>query len=227
MGSRHPRGTTALGWGALGLLGAGAYAGFGIAPPDAVQGQVQRIMYLHVPAAWVSLYVASALVLVGSAVYLWRRQPAWDRLARSAVEVGAVFTALTLVTGSIWGKPTWGAWWTWDARLTTTALLLVIYIGYLMVRGVVEDPDRAARFAAIVGILGVLDVPIIHMSVVWWRTLHQPPSVLRMEGAPTMAPVMLFALLLNMTAYTVLFVYLLRRKMELEAIRDACRAAKP
>jgi heme exporter protein C len=195
------------------LLLAGLAAAFGYAPRDAIQGNVQRIMYLHVPAI-LTAYVAIAVVLVASIAYLWTRRAAWDRTAASAGELAVCFIALTLVTGSIWGKPTWGTWWTWDARLTSTALLFVIYLGYLLLRSVVDDPERGATYAAVLGIVGALDVPIIHFSVQWWRTLHQPATVLRPQ-APTMDGAMLVALLLNVAAFMCTFAYLAARRYRL------------
>ncbi|HEV8309889.1 MAG TPA: heme ABC transporter permease CcmC [Methylomirabilota bacterium] len=196
---------------ALLLLGLGAALGY--APRDAVQGNVQRIMYLHVPAI-LTAYVAIAVVLAASIAYLGGRRAVWDRVAVAAAELAVCFIGLTLVTGSIWGKPTWGTWWTWDARLTSTAVLFVIYLGYLLLRSVVEDRERAATYAAVLGILGALDVPIIHFSVQWWRTLHQPATVLRPQ-APTMDGAMLVALAVNVAAFLCTFAYLLSRRYRL------------
>jgi len=197
------------------LLGLGAV--FWYAPKDAAMGQVQRIMYLHVPCAW-SAFLAFFVVFAASIVYLLRRDEEWDYVALAAAEVGVYLTTLAIITGSIWGKPTWGVWWTWDARLTTTAVLLAIYLGYLLLRSFLEDRRQGARYAAVVGILGFLDVPLIYLSVEWWRTLHQPASVLR-SGGPSMAPEMLATLLLNVAAFTALFFYLLGRRRELERLR--------
>ena len=189
-----------LGWlAALGLL-AGLAMGFGYAPRDAVQGNVQRIMYVHVPSI-LTAYLAFALVLIASLGFLFTRRPEWDRLAHCAGEIGVVFTGLTLVSGSIWGKPTWGTWWTWDARLTSTAILFLVYVGYLLLRGMVEDPERGARYAAVVGILGAVNIPIVHFSVLWWRTLHQPPTILSPERAP-ISPSIALALAVNWIAFT-------------------------
>src|SRR5262245_43886682 len=206
-----------LGGPAAVLLAAGLWAGLALAPRDAVQGQVQRIMYVHVPSILAG-YVAIGLVLVGSVAYLWTRQPAWDRMAAAAGELAVCFIGLTLATGSIWGKPTWGTWWTWDARLTSTALLFVIYLGYLLLRSVVEDPERAATYAAVLGVVGALDVPIIHFSVEWWRTLHQPATVLKPQ-APSMDPAMLRALLVNIVAFLATFAYLAIRRYRLLTLR--------
>jgi heme exporter protein C len=202
-----------VGWAAVILLAAGLWAGLGWAPRDAVQGDVQRIMYVHVPAI-LTAYAAIALVFVGSIGYLGTRRQSWDRLAAAAGELAVCFIGLTLATGSIWGKPTWGTWWTWDARLTSTAILFVVYLGYLLLRSVVDDPERAATYAAVLGIAGALDVPIIHFSVVWWRTLHQPPTVLKPQ-APSMDATMLVALLVNVAAFLCLFGYLVGRRYRL------------
>jgi heme exporter protein C len=177
-----------------------------VTPPDAVQGQVFRLIYLHVPSAWLS-YLSFAVVLVASIAYLRTKRTRWDRLAASSAEIGVVFTALTLILGSIWAKPVWGTWWTWDPRLTTTAVLLLVYVGYLAVRRLSDDPRRRATWSAVVGIVGFVDVPIVHLSVVWWRSLHQAPAVARI--APRMAPIMAWTLVLAVVAFTTLFAYLL------------------
>ncbi len=211
-----------LGWlAALGLL-AGLMMGFGVAPKDAVQGNVQRIMYVHVPSI-LTAYAAFGLVLVASLGYLFTRRAGWDRLAHAAGEIGVVFTGLTLVSGSIWGKPTWGTWWTWDARLTSTAILFLIYVGYLLLRGMVEDPERGARYAAVVGILGAVNIPIVHFSVLWWRTLHQPPTILSPERAPV-SPSIGLALAVNLVAFTLLFLYFLSKRLALRRLEEETRA---
>src|ERR1700752_5118885 len=149
-GARAPM-TRLLGWLAVLALLAGLAAGFGYAPREDTQGNVQRIMYLHVPSV-LTPYLAFFLVLTGSVAYLLTGPPGWDRLAASAAEIGVVFTAITIVSGSIWGRPTWGVWWTWDARLTSTAVLLLVYAGYLLLRAMVDEPEMRARYAAVVGI---------------------------------------------------------------------------
>jgi heme exporter protein C len=204
-----------LGWLASLGLAAGLVMGFAVAPREAIQGNVQRIMYLHVPTAWVA-YLAFAVVLVASIAYLWTRAAAADRLAHASAEVGVVFTGLTIAAGSIWGKPTWGTWWSWDARLTSVAILFVMYVGYLLLRGMVDDRERAARLCAVLGIVAALDVPLVHFSVYWWRTLHQPPSLLK-PGAPSMPPVILAALLVNLVAFTLLYAYFVTKRARLLA----------
>jgi heme exporter protein C len=199
---------------ALGLTGlAGVitsfYVGLSVAPPDRLMGEVQRIMYVHVPAAWVGL-LAFFVVFVASIAYLIRRDLWWDHLAHAAAELGVVFIGLAIALGSIWGKPTWGVWWTWDPRLTTSALLLVIYLGYLALRAFVDEPERRARAAAAVGIIGFLDVPVVYLSVLWWRTLHQTPS-----SPETVARPMLLALWLAMASFTLLFAFFLTQRFRL------------
>jgi len=191
-------------------LAYGLYLALVWAPPDAYQGQVQRIMYLHVPSIFTA-YLAFAVVFLCSILYLWRGALRWDEIAHASAELGVLFTGVTLITGAIWGKPTWGVWWTWDARLTATAILFLIYVGYLMLRAFVEDRTRGARYAAVLGILGFLDIPIIHLSVEWWRTLHQPSSLKR--GA--IDPVMMVPLLINLGAFTILYLYLLSQRLHL------------
>ncbi|MDI3341583.1 MAG: cytochrome c biogenesis protein CcsA [Sphaerobacter sp.] len=193
------------------------YMMFVYAPPDDLQGDVQRILYLHVPLAWVA-FLAFFVTFVGGIGYLWRRQRGWDQVARASAEIGLVFTTLVLLTGSLWGKPIWGTWWTWDARLTTTLLLWFIYLGYFMLRSYVSDPDRAARYAAVLGIFGFVDVPIIYKSVDWWRTLH-PGPVVRTDGA-AMPGSMLATLLVSLAAFTLLYAYLLYQKSVIERTRD-------
>jgi heme exporter protein C len=210
MASSGSRLVLPLGLAAGAALGAGLYVGLVRAPADAMQGEVQRIMYLHVPTVLVA-YLAFLVVLVGSVAYLLTRQARWDILAHASAEIGVLFTALTIAAGAIWGKPTWGAWWTWDARLTTTAILLLIYVGYLMLRAAVEDQARGARYAAVVGILGFLDIPIIHKSVEWWRTLHQPSSLARGALDPVFYP----PLVLNLVAFALLYAFLLAQRVEL------------
>ena len=193
---------------------------FGV-PADRLQGDVQRIMYVHVPAAWLA-YLAFFVTLVGSVGYLIRRDLRFDRLAAASAELGLVFTGAAIVSGSIWGKATWGIWWDWDPRLTTTAVMFMVYAGYVLLRGSIVERSRRARLAAVLGVIGFVNVPIVHFSVLWWRGLHQAPTVLR-PGGSTIAPVLLVVLLANVVAFTIAFVWLLRRRMALEASRDAAQ----
>ncbi|MGY2002466.1 cytochrome c biogenesis protein CcsA [Blastococcus sp. SYSU DS1024] len=183
-----------------------------VAPEDAVQGPAQRLMYVHVPAAWVA-YLAFATVLVCSVGYLVRRELRWDRYAQAAAELGVGLTALAIALGMLWGRPVWGVWWTWDARLVTTTVLLLVYVAYLGVRRMADDPHVAARRSAAVGIVAFLNVPVVHFSVVWWRTLHQPPTVLGPEGSPPIHPTMAWALGAGVLAFTLLAVLVVRRRV--------------
>ena len=215
--------------GALALISvlAGLYWGLLKAPPDAYQGEVQRIMYLHIPSI-LTAYLSFFLVFIGSSLYLWKREKRDDILAYSAAEIGVLFTALTIVEGSIWGKPTWGVWWTWDARLTLTAILLLIFAGYLMLRSLTEEENRAASSAAVLGIIGFLDIPLIHMSVYWWRTLHQPPSILRPDKAPweNIAWPLLMPVIINIVAFLLLCFYLLSLRFSLGEKSEEIKALK-
>ncbi len=168
--------------------------------PDRDMGHLQKIMYVHVPAAW-NAFLAFLWVFIQSIRYLWTRDERADLQAAAAAEVGAVLTGLTLALGSIWGRPTWGVWWTWDARLTSTAVLFLVYVGYLALRGLTDDSERRARWSAAVGILGALNVPIVYMSVKWWRTLHQ------MQSAPsTLDPTYTMGLRANAFAFLFMLV---------------------
>ncbi|OLC15540.1 MAG: cytochrome C assembly protein [Candidatus Rokubacteria bacterium 13_1_40CM_69_27] len=202
-----------LGWLAVASLTAGIVMALGVAPREATQGNVQRIMYVHVPAILIA-YLAFAVVLVASVIYLWRRAAGADRLAHASAEVGVVFTGINIATGSIWGKPTWGTWWTWDARLTSASIMFVIYLGYLLLRAMIEDRERGARFAAVLGIVAALDIPLVHFSVYWWRTLHQPSTLLRPGPAP-MDPTFVVALTINLVAFALLYAYFLARRVRL------------
>lgn len=201
-----------LGSASMVLLALGAYLGLVWSPPDVEQHDAMRIMYVHVPSA-ITAYLAFFFVLIGSVVYLWRRDLAWDRLAAASAEVGVLFTAITLVTGSLWGKPIWGVYWTWDPRITTTAIMFVVYAGYLMLRALQPDPVARAKQAAIVGIVGFVDIPIVHMSVTWWRSLHQGPTF--GLGEPTLDDRMQLAVMVNGVAFVVLFLFLLGQRLRL------------
>jgi heme exporter protein C len=212
------RGERALAGAALAGLAVSAVLSLRVAPPDAVQGDVQRLMYVHVPAAWLA-YLSFAVVFVASAAYLVTSRSRWDRLAAASAEVGVLFTALTIVLGALWGKPVWGTWWTWDPRLTTTAVLLLVYLAYLALRQMADSPRRRARWSAVLGVVGFVDVPIVHMSVVWWRSLHQAPTVLR-PGAPTIAGSMLTALLVAVAAFTVAWAYLVAVRLRVGRLEE-------
>jgi heme exporter protein C len=186
-------------------------------PPEATQGLAQKIYYLHLPAA-LNAYIAFGVVAVTSVVYLWLRDPRADRVAESSAEVGLLFTTVVLTTGPIWGKPIWGTWWTWDARLTLTLFLWFIYAGYLVLRGAVTEPDMRARYSAVLGILGALLIPFIHMSVYLFRTLHPMPIVLKPDR-PSLPPEMLNTLLFSFVSFVVVYVALVRARYRLATER--------
>ena len=191
----------------------------GYTPVEARQGMAQKIFYLHVPAAWSAL-IAFYLVGVASALYLWLHDPRLDRFAAASAEVGVAFSAVMLTTGPIWAKPIWGTWWTWDARLTLTLFLFFLFIGYLALRASVHDPAERARFSAVVGILGMLLVPFIHLSVYLFRTLHPQPIVLK-PSAPSLPPEMLRTLLVSMAVFTLLYIGLVTLRYGLGMAEDA------
>ncbi len=201
---------------AIGLLAVGLVWGLFIAPQDYQQGHSVRIMYVHVPAAWMAMFVYTLMAIASAVAFVWRHSLA-DVAARAAAPIGAGFTFLALVTGSLWGKPMWGAWWVWDARLTSVLVLFFIYIGYLMIWEQVSDPNRAARLARVTALVGFINIPIIKFSVDWWNSLHQPASVIRADG-PTIHPDMLWPLLIMALAYKVLFLWLLMAGMRAEIL---------
>ena len=215
-------GERTLGISAILALGVSAVLSLVVAPPDAVQGEVQRIMYIHVPAAWLA-YLSFFVVFVASIAYLRTKKTRWDRVAAASAEIGVLFTALAIILGMLWGKPVWGAWWTWDPRLTTTAVLLLIYVSYLAIRRITDNPSRRARWAAVVGIVGFVDVPIVHLSVVWWRSLHQGSTVFRL-GGPEIEGTMLLALLVGVAAFTVTYAYLMTLRLRVGRLEE--RAAR-
>jgi len=211
--------------GVLGLVATGVtvWLGLWVTPPDVVQGNLARLLYIHPPLATVALYWAGGVAAGGSLLYLWPRTRSffWDRLAASAVVVGAVFSALTLATGSLWGRPVWGVWWTWDARLTSTALLLLLEIGYLALRRVPADPAVRARRCAVAALLVAIDVPIVHFSVQWWQTLHQGGTVLDPGFDLHVHGIMLWTLGLGFVAFSLVFVWLLGVRYQVEVLQDA------
>ncbi len=197
------------------LLIAGLYLGLWVAPPDYQQGDSYRIMYVHVPAAWMSLFVYVFMAVAGGIGLIWNMKLA-DILAAGSASIGASFTLLALVTGAIWGKPMWGTFWVWDARLTSELILLFLYLGYIALQTAIEDPRTAARAGAILAIVGSVNIPIIHYSVEWWNTLHQGPTVTRL-GRPAIHSSMLWPLLIMALAFQLYFftVLLMRARVEL------------
>jgi len=210
--------------GLLALVGTAVtvWLGLWVTPPDRQQGDLVRLVYLHPGVAWVALYLAFGLAAVSSILYLWPRTRSlfWDRLAAAAVEVGVVFNISTLVSGSIWGKPTWGVWWAWDARLTLTAVLLVLFLGYLALRRVPAEPEVRARRSAFVALFAVLDVPLVHFSVDWWNTLHQGATVLNPGLTLKIHGSMAWTLLLGFVSLTLAFVWMLMVRYRIGVLED-------
>ena len=206
------------------ILGALTLVGFAVvlvlalvvSPPDQVQGDAARLIYVHVPVA-IAMNLAFALTAIGSAMWLWKKSRWWDTLAASAAEVGVVFTALTLLTGMVWGRPTWGVYWTWDARLTSSLLLFLMYLGYLVVRQLPADVDSRNRRAAFVALLSFIDVPIVYFSVSWWRSLHQSATL---SLNTTISGTMLFTLFVSMVVFTVCFAWLVVHRFRVAWLED-------
>ena len=198
----------ALGLSALIAMLVALYMVFVWVPTEADQGIVQRIFYFHVPCAWVA-FASFGLVAIAGVFYLWIGGQIWDDLGYAAVEIGMLFCTLVLVTGSLWAKPIWGTWWTWDSRLTTTFVLWLMYGGYLMLRMIADDTPQTARFAAVVGIVAALDVPVVIVSVRLWRTIHPAVLVTRQGGHGLEDPRMVVTLLVSLAAFTLLFAWLL------------------
>ena len=206
------------------LLLAGVYVrALAYTPVERFQGLAQKIYYLHVPAA---IWAETAMILVGlaSIFYLFLKDPRLDRFAESSAEAGTVFAAIVLTTGPIWGKPIWGTWWSWDARLTLTLFLCLLYVGYLLLRGAVTDPAARARFAAVLGICGMGLVPFVHLSVYMFRTLHPMPIVLK-PSAPSLPPSMLSTFLLSLIVFTLLYVGFVVQRYALSYLREQLEAA--
>jgi len=190
---------------------------FFYAPIESEMGIVQKIFYFHVPLAW-NAFLGFAIVFFASFRYLATRDPKWDARALAAAEVGVLFTTLVLITGPIWAKPVWGIWWTWDARLTLTFVLWLIYMGYLMLRRYIESPERRAVLAAVVGVTGFVDVPLVYFAIRWWRTQHPQPVIMGGEDSG-LDPKMATTLWVSTAAYLLLFTVLFRRRLALEKLR--------
>jgi heme exporter protein C len=204
-----------IGWLSGILIAAGAIWGLGFAPPDYQQGHSYRIIYIHVPSAWMSLFIYAVLASAGAIALIWRLKVA-EVIATASAPIGAGFTFLALATGSLWGKPMWGTWWVWDARLTSELVLLFLYLGYIALESAIEDPRTASRAAAILALGGVVDLPIIHYSVEWWSTLHQGPTVSKI-GKPAIHWTMLAPLLIMISAFMMYYfsLVLVRARSEL------------
>ena len=203
------------------MLGAGLYLGLFKAPPDYQQGESVRIMYVHVPAAWMAMFTYSMMAVMSAAALIWKH-PVATLVAKSSAPIGACFTFLALVTGSLWGKPMWGTWWVWDARLTSVLVLFFLYLGYIALHNAFDDARRGGQAASILAIVGFVNVPIIKLSVDWWNTLHQPASVVRMDG-PTIDASMLAPLLLMAGAYTFYYFWVLMVRVRGELIAQKVR----
>jgi len=206
------------------LLGIGLYLAFFVAPPDYQQGETVKIIFIHVPAAWLAMFGYMLIAVAALGTLIWRH-PLADVAAKTAAPIGATFTFIALVTGSLWGKPMWGTYWVWDARLTSVLVLFLLYLGLLALWQAIEEPGRAGRAAAILALVGAINIPIIHYSVVWWNTLHQPASVFRV-GGPTIDPSLLAPLLVMALAFMLLFILLHLVSMRAEILRRRVRALR-
>ena len=204
---------------AAAVAGATAFGLFGV-PPDANQGDAQRIMYPHVAAAWIA-YLSFGVTALAGVMWLWKRDLRWDAVAVSGAEIGVLFTALSIWGGMMWGRPVWGVFWTWDPRLTTTALLLALYLGYLLLRSLTDDPVRRATRAAIAGLVAAVDIPLVHFSTVWWRGLHQTATFLSPDTIlDPPAPLLFVLAVIGMVgAFTLLWAYLMIRRYQLARLQ--------
>ena len=192
------------------------------APPDTATGDLVRILYFHVPAAWLA-FLAFTVVAISSLLYLWKRDRRWDVVALASAEFGVIMTALTIIAGSMWGYKAWGAWWVWDARLTLTLIMFLVYIGYLMLRAYVGSDERRARYAAVVGIVGALDIPLIHYAVEWWRGQH-PTAIVVTDTGAKMSGDLLAPLMVSLLAFTLLYAFVMLLRVRLEQQRDQIAA---
>lgn len=208
-----------LGWATIVALAATVWLALVVSPADVNQKDAVRLLYLHVPTAWLAMYVSFGVTTVASVLWLWKktRSEKWDLLAGASAEIGVLFIGLTLIIGSIWGRTTWGVWWTWDARLTLTAVLFVLYLGYLAVRRVPAAPDVRAKRAAIVALAAAIDIPLVHLAVQWWRTLHQPATIMDEQRLldPRIHGSMATTLWVGVLAFTLLYAWLLLKRYQL------------
>lgn len=208
-------------WATLALFASGLYMAFFTAPPDYQQGESVRIMYVHVPAAWMGMFCYAAMAIASAVALIWKH-PLADVAAKATAPVGAAFTFLSLATGSLWGKPMWGTWWVWDARLTSMLILLFLYVGYMALQGAFDDRARGAKASAILALVGAVNLPIIKFSVDWWNTLHQPASVFKM-GGPTIDASMLWPLFLLALAFKGYYIWVLLVRMREELTANKVR----
>ena len=195
------------------------------APTDAILGHVQRIFYFHVSIAWVA-FVAFFIVFVSSVLYLWKRDARWDALAHSAAEIGVVFATLILITGVIWAKPVWGVWWTWEPRLTTSLILWLIYVSYLMLRVYAPSRSQGATYAAVLGIIGFVDVPIVYFAAEWWRSVHPESVVGPLSDTGGLDSSMRAVLMFSVLTFTLLFAFILRERLAMRTMEDTLRRAR-
>jgi heme exporter protein C len=206
------------------LLAVGLYLALVASPPDYQQGESVRIMYIHVPSAWMGLFCYVAMAAAAAAGLIWKH-PLSEMAAKATAPIGAAFTLIALVSGSLWGKPMWGTWWVWDARLTSMLILFFLYLGYMALSSAFDDPSRGVKASSILAIAGVINVPIIKFSVDWWNTLHQPASVLRM-GGPSIDPAMLAPLLVMALAFTTYYIWVVLLRLRAEIVAGRIRAAQ-
>jgi heme exporter protein C len=213
-----------MAWVTILLGGAGLYLGLFNSPPDYQQGNSVRIMYVHVPAAWMAMFCYSSMAIAAAVGLIWKH-PLADIAAKATAPIGACFTFLSLFTGSLWGKPMWGTWWVWDARLTSMLVLLFLYLGYIALVNAFDDPTRGTKASSILVLVGFINIPIIKFSVDWWNTLHQPASVIKM-GGPSIDASMLWPLLLMTVAFTTYYLWVLLIRIRAEIIGNKIRNAR-
>jgi heme exporter protein C len=211
-------------WIVMALAGLLTFVASMTVSPDANQGQLSRIMYVHVPSAWLA-YLAFGVTMLSSAMYLWKKDLRWDRRALASAEIGVLFTGLAIALGMVWAKPTWGVWWTWDSRLTLTAIMFFVYLGYLALRRTTVALDVRAKRAAILGVVAAVQIPLVHFSVVWWRGLHQAPSLIKPEG-PEMDTAIWLTLLFAVANFTAMYVAMMFKRIELARLDDAVLVAE-
>ncbi len=213
-------------WLAGAAIAAALVAVYFYVPTERTEGVVQRIMYIHIPSAWISFF-AFFVVFACSILYLWKKDREWDIYAHASAEIGVLFCSLVLITGPIWAKPIWGAWWVWDARLTSTLVLWLIYVAYLMLRAQTEEGSMRAKYAAVVGIVGFLDIPLIHFSVLWWETFHPKPKMITTEGLGAgMELSMAVTLMISLAAFTLVYFMLMGQRVRIEKMKDEIDSLK-